>query len=456
MRVNLRIRNQNSRVSGLLTGLALLLLLSAPVARAQDAVAIRAGKILTGTGQEIENGTILIEEGKIVAVGKDLKLPFNVRVERHPDGVVVPGFVFAHSQAGLRVSNENLPVVPYISVMDGIDPISRNFPDLLREGVTTVHVIPGNRTRIGGQGAILRTSGKTVDEMVIKTPSAIKISLQPSYGSSSMAHMAALRRDFLSLHDHLRGLLEKKDGQPLPTTGTARSSLTGLVRPAPKWDAIAFDEIEAGKIDDQRKPFVSLVRQEVPAFIYCGEAADVLKAFELIDTQNLKARLVLGPQAYKARKLLAARKDLGPVIISPTLELTENDPVTGEEKKIEIGKLLHEAGLEFAVETITPRGVFNLSGAFHPWYQVATLIRQGVPQDVALKAMTHTAARAIGLDHRVGSLEKGKDANLVIFTGDLFDVRTWVDRVYIEGRPVYSRAEDHELQELLKSGKKES
>ncbi len=442
---------------GLKHSLALLTLFfafSGFSASAQESLAIRAGKIITGVGQEIKDGTILIEQGKIVAIGKEIQLPANVKVQRYPNGVIIPGFVFAHSQAGLRISNENLPVVPYISVMDGIDPISRNFPNLLREGVTTVHVLPGNRTRIGGQGAILRPYGKTVDEMLVKNASAIKISLAPGFGQSPMSHMAAMRNDFLSLYNYLKSLIPVEPGQELPEAGTAVSSLTGLVRPAPKWSAIDYKKIPEGKIDAQRMPFVKLIKKEIPAVIYCSQASDVLKAFEIMDTHGIKARIVMSSSAYKAKDILKKRKDLGPIVISPNLETTEIDPITGKEKKIKIGKVLHDAGIEFAVETVTPSGIFNLSGSYHPWFQVATLIKQGVPKDVALKALTLTAAKAIGLDHRLGSLEKGKDANFVIFSGDMFDVRTWVDHVFIEGREVYARSKDHELQELLKDKEK--
>lgn len=436
---------------------ATLLAAEASKVHAQEVLAVEAGRIVSGVADDIENGVLLIKNGKVIDVGKDIEVPVSARVLKFPDAVVVPGFIECHSSAGLRSSNEYVPEVPYISVMDGIDPNSRSFSDALRGGITAIHVIPGNSTRIGGQGAVLRPVGGVVDAMVIKAPSAIKISLLPSLGESRMTHMAALRNAFLSLYNELDRLVPAKPGEPITVGEAGDVDLRSLLLPRPDWKSFDFDKVPEDKIDDKKKPLVDLVRGKIPAFIYCPRAADVFKAFELMDVHGIRGTLVLGPDAHRTVPALAARKDLGPVILDPALELRREDTGTGDERLYETGRIFFDAGVRFAVSArgsssfhSRTRSVFSRDGASHLWYQAARLVRQGLPRDEALRAITLHPAIILGLEHRMGSIEKGKDANFTVFTGDPLDVRSWVDRVFIEGRQVYGRNEDRDLKELLR------
>src|SRR5574341_2366568 len=126
------------------------LCLFAPLGRAEDLIAIRAGRILTAAGADIESGTVLVESGRIRAVGKDVEVPYNAQVISCPSCVVAPGLISAHTTAGLRAANESLPEVPYITVLDGIDPNAGEYKAALRDGVPASNVMPGNATRFGG------------------------------------------------------------------------------------------------------------------------------------------------------------------------------------------------------------------------------------------------------------------------------------------------------------------
>jgi hypothetical protein len=287
--------------------------------------------------------------------------------------------------------------------------------------------------------------------MVLKSPSALKISLYPGSRGSRMSHMAALRRDFMSLYNHLESLLPTEPGELLAETGTAVVDLASLVRATPSWASLDLTKIPEDKIDRQRLPLLNLIRGELPAFIYCPRASDVLKAFELIDAHGFRATLVLGADAYRAAEILAAREDLGLVVLGPELEYLETDPETGDERRNLTARLLFDAGIRFALQSRTAGYRFlSNDGAYHLWYEAATLVRQGIPRSEAIRSVTVYPAKILGLDHRIGSLEKGKDANLAIFTGDFLDARSWVDRVFIEGKEVYNRREDRDLVELLR------
>ena len=157
-------------------------------------------------GDTIENGTIVFRDGKIADVGADVKVPVEARVIDASDKVIMPGFVEAHTSSGMSQANETNPIVPYVSVIDSIDPMNAYFRSARRNGVTTVRVVPGNSTLIGGQAAVIKTGGEFIDDMVLKSDAGVKISLRPVSGSR-MGHLAKLRKAL----DEAKRKLDKKN-----------------------------------------------------------------------------------------------------------------------------------------------------------------------------------------------------------------------------------------------------
>ncbi|HVR73635.1 MAG TPA: amidohydrolase family protein, partial [Planctomycetota bacterium] len=189
-------------------------------------------------------------------------------------------------------------------------------------------------------------------------------------------------------------------------------------------------------------------------FIYCATPSDVFRAFEVIDANQLKATLVLPRDAYKLAGVLKARKDLGPVVLDDDLVTWETDPETGAEERHVTPRILYDAGIRFALQAAEDgrdRGpAFSREGETHLWYQAALLVRHGVPRVEALKSITTTPARILGLEHRLGTIESGKDGTVTVFSGDPLDARSWVEQVFIEGRLVYRKDQDRDLEMLLK------
>src|SRR5436309_4514448 len=144
--------------------LALALAAVSPLA-AQERLAIKGGKVIPVAGPPVENCVILIRGGKIEAVGKDLAIPSEAKVIDATGKVVVPGFIEAHSTRGMDQVNESNPNVPFLSVVDAIDPSQDYFEESRRNGVTTVAIVPGHNTMFGGQAAIVKTFGSIVDDM---------------------------------------------------------------------------------------------------------------------------------------------------------------------------------------------------------------------------------------------------------------------------------------------------
>ena len=180
------------------------------IVSAQKPIAIKAGKIITMNGKPIEDGMIIVRDGLISAVGKDLKVPVEAKIIDASDSVVMPGFVEAHSSSGMSQANETNQTVPYLSVIDSIDPMNSYFRNARRNGVTSVAITPGNSTLIGGQAAVVKTGGDFVDEMVLKPVAGIKISLRPVSGGR-MSHLAKLRKALDAAKKKMEEKEEKKD-----------------------------------------------------------------------------------------------------------------------------------------------------------------------------------------------------------------------------------------------------
>ncbi len=398
----------------LLAGFALALSSSA-FAQQSGILAIRAAKILPVSGPEIINGIILVRDGKIAAIGANLPIPDGATILEA--AVVMPGLVEAHGSRGMDAPNENVPVVPFVNTADGVDPVNVAFEDALRDGITTIHVLPGNGTVIGGTGILVKPVGSIIETMLVKRPSGMKLSLLPTAGRNRMTQIQELRRAFDDFQTYAEQLAErradqKKKGEP------------------------------EEEYDPRQQAMRDLVAGKLTAYLYCPTDSDVTRALAFLDTHKLKSVLVLGPDCYKSAPLIA-KKGLS-VVLDPQMVLWETEPDTGKEIRHVIPTYFQRAGVKFALQA--QPGAF---GTRSYWYQAATAVSYGISRSDALRAITLSPAEILGVADRVGSLEVGKDANILLLTGDPLDSKTWVDRVVIEGKQVYDRKTDTRLSKLL-------
>lgn len=384
-----------------------------------DVVAVKAGRIITVSGEEIVGGVILVRNGKIEAVGKDLEIPWDAKVIDASKRVVMPGFIEAHSFRGVDSANENIPSVPFVTTFDSIAPANPYFEDSLRQGITSIFVAPGNWTMIGGQGCVIAPVGITAEKMTVAKNHAIKISLLPQQGMSRMAHLAALRKELDDMVEYLRDYDERKQVK----VGAGQNE-------------------KPPEIDVKREVMARLLQGKTPAFVYCPTAADVLKAIELSKQYKFKMKLVLGRDTWKAAGDIA--KEKLEVVLPPDMIFWETDEEKHEEVLRVLPVLFHKAGVSFAFQTDN-----GSLGTSYLWYQAAAAVKYGLPRAEAIKAATATAARVLDLGERFGSIEKGRDANLLVLTGDPLDAQTWVDQVLVEGRVVYEREKDEKLKRIL-------
>ncbi len=411
------------------------LVLASPPAK----LALQGGRIIPVVGKEIASGTILIEHGKIAAVGQDVEIPYDAMVIDVKGKVLFPGMVDAHSSRGLDIPNEHLPVTPFLDVYDALDPSRLYFEDALRDGITSIHVIVANNCVIGGVSRVVHPIGRTPREMTQGVQTALKLSVAPKRRSDRMVQMATLRETFLELSDYLDELAETKYEQSLEDKDE-------------KIDVGPDEARERGRklirsddYDDKHANLVKLTRGQLGAFVYCETGGDVGRAIKLAKDNGFFDRmtLVLGSSCYKAVDEIKASKR--PVILGPELIHRQRNAVTGEITETFVPKVFADARIKFS---LLPHPNGSL-GERYLNYQAARCIRNGVTRKKALAAITINPARAIGMKDRIGSLEVGKLANIVVFSGDPLDFNSWVDQVYINGIRAYSRDTDVRLKRLF-------
>lgn len=452
-------------------------------------IAVTNAKIIPVVGDTIEEGTILIRDGRIAAMGSEVKIPVEAKVVDATGKVVVPGFIEAHNSDPMSQANENNPNVPYVSVLDSIDPLRPYFDEARRNGITTVSVVPGNSTMIGGQTAVIKTGAMFLDDMILERVGGIKISLSPVSGVSRMGQLAALRKELSDAYklafpeeseakeeevakatEELPSETERprrRRGRPSPDEApeenragsnigsgpsTGRSDDEDEEKPKPEEkDSEKEPEKakEAPEINEFQRPMVDLVQGKMKAFIHCEIPMDVNHALALIEEFNLQPILVLGRSCYKNADAIAASGH--PIILDSSLVFWERDPRTNQDRQVSLVEEFKtvEAPIAFSVA----RASADTIGRNYLWYQAATAVKYGMPRQRALESLTIAPAKMLGVDEFVGSLEIGKDGDLLVLSGDPLSVETWVDMTIVNGNVVYDRTNDPKLELLLEGTK---
>jgi len=420
-------------------------LFSAPLTAMAQPLVLKNGHIIPVVGDEIRKGSIVIKSGKIVAIGEKVDEPFDAKVIDCSGKVLFPGMIDAHTSGGLDQPNENPAVTPFLNVYDAIDPSQLFFEDSLRDGVLAIHVSQGENTAIGGLSRVVRPIGMTPAEMTIAPDVALKISVSPKAGFDRMMQMATLREAFRKLADEMDQLAEKRYEEKL------KEDKKPLDVPPDEARKRGKELVRMEDVAENNRNLLLLTQGKLGAFVYCRNAMDVAPAIKLAKDNGFFDRMVflLGTECFKAVEEI--KKSGRPVVLDAELFHRETDPITGEEKKTFVPSVFDKAGVPYAL--LRQRGASL--GERYLWYQAARCVREGIKREKALESITINAAKSLGLEKRLGSLEKGKDGSVVVLSGDPLDVQTWVEKGFIEGVHVYNRSEDIRLRELLSTPKEE-
>jgi len=368
-------------------------------------------------GDPVDGGTVLVRDGKIAAVeGSGFAVPDGAEVVDATGKWVLPGFVDAHVHAGLaeegqgwagQDTNERTdPVTPQLRALDGINPDDLGLRDAIGGGVLAVNVNPGSANPIGGQTVAIRCWGRTVDEMVLREPAGLK---------------SALGENPKRVYGERRETPSTRPG----TAGVIRSAFVAAQNYQAKLDA-AGDEPVAR--DLKCEALGRVLRREIPWRQHCHRADDIATAMRMASEFGYDLVIDHGTEAYLLADQIAAASI--PVIIGPLF--TSRSKVELRNRSLANPGRLAAAGVTIAITTDHP--VVPIHFLIH---QATLAVKEGLDPVTALRAVTINPARIIGVDDRLGSLEPGKDANLVIWSGDPLDVMSRAERAYLDGREIY-------------------
>ncbi len=413
-------------------------------------VVIKAGRVITQAGEVLENGVIVIEGGRITAVGTDVEGPWDAEVIDKPDLTAFPGFVDAHTSRGMDRPNESVDVTPFLDIADSIDPVNFFFEDCLRQGITTINVQHGRDCVIGAQGMVVKPHGMTVEEMLVRPRSGVKVSAAAKSGKSQATQLQTLRQTFDDLRRELEAAVQdKKDdagkdrreamfqGRELEGEEAKGRAMRGTA-----WTVPDLELVPRGEIDEKLRPLLQMVEGRLNAFFYCRQPAEVHHALDIARENGFLARtvLVIEGACWKAADVIA---EAGvPVVLEAPVVHTARDPLTGDEIETFVPGVLDEAGVRFALAS-------ENSSSESLWFQAAQCVAYGMDRQKALDAVTRVPAELLGLGKRVGSLEAGKDGNVLLLSGDPLSVQSWVEYVVLDGNLVYDRSKDVRVRQLL-------
>jgi imidazolonepropionase-like amidohydrolase len=387
-------------------------------------LAVTNGYVVPVSSDPIDNGTVVVTDGVITAIGgSGTPIPEGAEVVDASGSWVVPGFVESHGHLGVHEDGEGWsgndtnemtdPNGSRFRAIDGIDIEEVGFRDALRGGVTTVVIKPGSGNPIGGRTVAVKTwGGRTVDEQVL----AHDVSVKSALGENPK---------------RVWGDKSKTPSTRLGVASVLRDAFVAAQAYSEKRDAAAAKD-EPFERDLGKETLAAVLSGELLWDQHCHRHDDIATAIRISEEFGYGLIVNHGTEAHKIADVLAEKNI--PVIFGPLL--TSRSKVELRDRAIGNLALIAEAGVKVAITTdhpVVPIDQLRL--------QAILAVRDGLPASTALDALTRNPAEILRLDERVGALEKGRDGDIVLWSGDPLEVDSRVQRVFIEGRAVYEPAD---------------
>lgn len=387
-------------------------------------ILIKNGTVFPMTSPPVENGGVLIDKGKIVAVsplsgmighierGKELQ---TIDAE---GGWILPGLVESHCHIGLiedkkggaaNCCNEAYdPVTPQLSALDGVNPMDAAFTEALRAGITTVMVGPGSSNVVCGQFIAMKTYGKVVDDMVMLAPAAMKIAFgenpvstygeQSKLPSTRMAVAAMLREELFKACEYKR---EKE---------------------------AAEKQNEPFSKNFRRECWLPVLERKIPLKAHVHRADDIMTALRIADEFGLDITLDHCTEGYIVADRI--RESCAPAIVGPFETFRNKSEV--ENLSFENAARLHRAGILVSITTDHPVSIIKSLPLC-----AGLAVKAGLPLAEGLRAITVNAAKILRLENRIGTLEVGTDADIAVYSGNPMETFTKTLYTLVDGRIVY-------------------
>lgn len=389
---------------------------------------IKNAKIITMAEKNYENGFVLVEDQKITCIGSMENMPEIKAPDTIIDAegmILLPGLVDSHCHIGMAedsvgfegddVNEMTDPVTPQLRAIDGVYHEDKSFAEAYQNGITTVITGPGSANVIGGQFAALKTYGRIVDDMIIKAPCAMKIAFgenpktvynekhQPP--TTRMATAALLREQLYKAKEYLEALNEYESDK---------------------------EENDKPEFDMKLEALIPVIKRELVVKAHAHRADDIFTAIRIAKEFNLDITLDHCTEGWMIPDKI---KESGyDVILGPIL--TDRSKIELKNQSTKAPGVLSNAGVDVAIMSDHPCVPIQ-----HLMLCAALAVRDGMSEKNALKAITINAAKSVRLESRIGSLEIGKDADMVLYSGHPFDYLSKVKMTFIDGRIVYENKE---------------
>ena len=378
---------------------------------------------MTGKGKRLEDAVLVLEGGKIssVSLAKEVHPPKKAEVFDLSGKIVTPGLIDAHVHIGtdsegfpqdFSDTNEMVePLTPHLRVLDAIYPDDTAFLNALAGGVTCVQTLPGSANVIGGQGAVIKTKPDIVERMIVNVPSAMKAAL----GENPIRVYTALKKS------------------PNTRMGVAAVMREALVKAqnygAKKEVAKAKKAVKSAfERDLALESLLPVLDRKLAFSVHCHRLDDIQTAVRIAEEFNLDLTLEHCTEGHKIASWLAEKKVR--TAIGPTM--ATKSKIELRNKTWDTPKILWENGVHFCI--ISDHPVVPIE---HLNVYASLAMHAGLPADEALKGITIYAAEHLGIEDRVGSIEKGKDADIAVWDGEPLDSRSHVVKTFVNGELVY-------------------
>lgn len=385
---------------------------------------IKNAKIFTMENDNYDEGFIIISDGKIKEVGDMADFSYDENsfsyVYDAEKKTVLPGFIDAHCHIGLfeecvgdigMDGNEDTsPITPQLRAIDAINPFDEAFSDARKAGVTTVVTGPGSANIIGGQFAAIKTAGRCIDEMIIKAPVAMK---------------AALGENPVSVYAGRK----EAPATRMAVAAILRETLFAAKEYNEKLKAYNMDEEneEKPEFDFKSHSLIPVLDGEIPLKVHAHRADDICTAIRIAEEFGIRITLEHCTEGHIISDIIKEKNI--PVMLGPTL--TSRSKLELKNLSFDIYKHMESEGIRFAIITDHPEiTIDNL------YLCAALAVKNGLSKETALKAITMNAALNTDISDRVGSIKKGKDADLVVVDGRLFSLDSKIVKVFADGNEI--------------------
>jgi imidazolonepropionase-like amidohydrolase len=373
----------------------------------------------------IEGGTVLVEDGEISAVGHDevVEVPDDAEVFDVGGKHVTPGLIDAHSHAGMAEWGEpedgdfnevSDPVTPHVNALDGFHPRDEELQHAFQGGVTTVSARMGSANVVGGIICSMKTYGDVADRMCIREDG-----MKAAFGENPKRFHG-----------------DQKDRQPSTRPGVA-ATLRQALMDAEDYVERRDDADEAGdpfERDLGMENLARVIEGDLPLRVHAHRADDIATVFRIADEFGIDEFSIEHATEGHVLAEEFVERDV-PAVVGPTISSASKYELRNI--TFETPGILHEAGVKVAIQTDAP-----VLPQEHLDVCVGLAVREGLPKDVALRTVTRNPAEILGIGDRVGTLEEGTDADLVVWDGPMFELDSDARQVFVEGERIYDGERD--------------